>query len=332
MKKSVSLKAGALLCAVALIAAAGLSGLFGFAGLPKAYAEKYNSGDTEICETVKNLEIEWTSGRVNIVYHRGNTVLITEKSSAALRPDERLQWRMDGETLQIRYEKPGLHLFSFHEKELTVTLPEGIGLQEARVSAASAALSIPDLRAEKLVLEAASGVIDAQAAVRKVSCETTSGNIELRIMEKAEEISVSSTSGNVILETAGAEKIRIGTTSGAIRAAVNAAGEFKADSASGDIQAVLGEVKKTKIGCTSGAVDVRLSVFDTLEVDTVSGGVRASLPETPGFTARFDTVSGQIEHKIPLSRQGRAYVCGNGKGEVKIDTVSGNITIAAFSD
>lgn len=303
--KNKMMKVLPVVCALVLLAAA-------MQWLPMARAEQYQVGDAEITAPVKNLEIDWTSGKVHIAYHSGNSVKISEKADGRIREDRRMRWTLDGDTLKIQYEKPGFHLFSFisSKKELTVTLPEELVLRNARISTTSADMDIPALRADSLRLNATSGTIRAAVDARSVKCKLTSGNIDLQVMNAAEEI-------------------EIGSTSGTVRATVKQAERFKASSTSSDIHAIIGEAKKAEIGSTSGKVIVEITRMEDLDVHTVSGGVTAFLPAAPGFTARITTTSGRIENNLPLTKQGNDYIAGDGSCSVKIHTTSGSITVNA---
>ncbi len=326
MKNKLTLKALVFLCAVILLAAAGMK------LPPLANAEQYHAGDAEITDDVRELKINWTSGAVHIAYHSVNTVLISEKTTGVISDAMRMRWRMDGDALLIEYSQPGFHLFSVlpHDKELTVTLPQGLALEKAYISSTSGDLDIPALHADSVKLETTSGGVRAKVSARSIQGKMTSGDMELQVMSAAEEIRLESTSGNIILESAWtAEKTVIGATSGDIRAAVKQTGEFKAGSTSGDIHAVLGETKKAKISSTSGKVIVEIASMEELEIHTTSGNVTAHLPETPGFTARIDTASGDFACSLPLARKGKAYIAGDGSAKVEIHTTSGDVKVSA---
>ena len=313
-------------CAVVLLAAAGMK------LLPFAYAEQYNVGDAEISATIRNLEINWTSGRVNIAYHSGNTILISEKTTGVISENMRMRWRLDGDTLRIEYDKPGFHLFSFmpHDKELTVDLPDGLKLGKADVSVTSGDVNIPSLYADELKLASTSGDIRGLVHARTIKGQLTSGNMDLQVMNTAEEVSLESTSGSITLDAMEIEKKAvISSTSGDIRATVKQTDEFKATSTSGDIHAVIGNAKETAIGSTSGKVIADISTVQTLDIHTTSGGVTAYLPQTPGFTAQIETASGRFESQLALTKQGNTYIAGDGSGMVKIHTTSGNIQLNA---
>ena len=319
-------KALSAVCAVVLLAAAVMT-LF-----PGALAEQYRTGDAEISAAVRNLDINWTSGKVNIAYHSGNNILISEKTSGFISGDMRMRWRVDGDTLRIEYNQPGFHLFSIlpHEKELTVILPDGLTLTEANISTTSADMSIPALYADRVKIKSTSGDVRAAVNARSIQSKLTSGDIELQVMHAAEEITIESTSGDITLIAAGTkDKTAIDTTSGTIHAAVKQTKEFKAKSTSGDIQAVIGSAQKTEVKSVSGKVTVEIADMEALDIHTTSGDVTAYLPAAPGFTARFQSTSGRITHQLPLTKQGKDDIAGDGSGSVKIHTTSGNITVCA---
>ena len=324
MKSNKLLKILAALCAAVLLAAAWM--------MPLGCAEQYNVGDGETGVPIQELKINWTSGKVHIAYHSGNTILISEKITGTVSDDMRMRWSVEGDTLTIEYDQPGFHLFSLmpHEKELTVTLPEHFTLKKANIAATSADLDIPALYADSMKLKSTSGDIRAKVNARNIKGEITSGDMELQVMSAAEEIELESTSGSIILESAwDAGETEIETTSGRIQAALKQTKAFKASSTSGDMHVILGETRKVKFKSTSGNVTAEITSMEELEIRTTSGNVTAHLPTAPGFTARVETSSGDFAHTLPLNKEGKTYLCGDGSGKVEIHTTSGNVTISA---
>ena len=299
MSKNTALKTGLLICAMVLTAAVFVSvkSVISLAGGNFPDAEKYNTGDAEIEDPVKNLNIDWTSGKINIEYHKSNTITIHEESKKSISPDKQLRWYLDKDTLRIRYEKPGIQLFSFsnQEKNLTVTIPENMVFEN-------------------------------------VSIDVTSGDVNLPLSGKSGKIEVSSTSGNISIEGEDAGSILTESTSGNIHVLMNNVSDFKADATSGAIEAEIKKADNIEVESTSGDVTLSVSALDQLDVDTTSGNVRAALPQTPGFTAEFDTTSGRVEYDLPLEKKKNSYICGDGSGEVEIETTSGNITLLACQD
>ena len=322
------LKTVQLVCAILLIISIFpmVNHGIGFADYTYSNAEKYTSGDAVITKPVKNLDIDWTSGKVNITYHKGNSVELSEKSNKPISKDLQMRWYLDGDTLRIRFAKAGFRLNGNQQKELSVTLPEGTTFGDVDISATSGTLNIPDLQTERLKLDVTSGDIFAAAKSKEIACSATSGKIDL-FLEDTEVIKAYSTSGTIILDADASHKTDVSTTSGSIRITIKQAGTVHADSTSGDIYAELGTVKKVKIESTSGDIQVKAVSLEALKVDTTSGSVKAWLPTDPGFTARLDTTSGRIDYDLSMAKQGDDYICGDGSGDVEISSTSGNITV-----
>ena len=318
-----------VVCAVILFAAVamGVKNIAWSAGYQYENAEKYTAGGTSISEPVKNLDVDWIDGKVEIAYEDGNTVTFSEKSEKKLNGDQELRWWLDGETLRIRYAKTGMHLNWNLHKELTITLPEGIVLENADLSATSGKINVPAMETDNLKLDTTSGEIYALAAAGKVSANATSGDIELVIGKEAEEIKAGATSGNILIESADAGLIQVDATSGNIQVKAGNVKSFHADSTSGKMSAELGEVEEADFECTSGGVEVGIAKLGKLKVSSTSGDVTATLPEKPGFTARLDVTSGDIGYDLSLAKEGSEYICGDGSGSVEISTTSGDIYI-----
>ena len=282
-----------LACAVIL----GLSGIFNGVGATYAHAEKYTAGGTEITGTVRKLEISWTEGKVNLVTG-GSGLSVSETATKELSDDQQLRWWLDGDTLRIQYCKSGLrtNLFSFGlGKELTVTLPEGMTLEDVTVETASAEVAATDLRAENAEISSASG------------------KVNLKLDGGTQKVEVSTASGNIQIAASSAEKIRAESASGAI--------DLRADRA-----------VKAELHSVSGAVRAELGGFDELQIETVSGAVNAYLPKGQGFTADVSTVSGSFSCGFAAQTQGSRTIFGDGSAKVRCSTVSGSINLAPVEE
>ena len=275
-------------------------------------ADRYTAGGTEITAEIRNLDINWTGGKVTVAFHPEKTVVLEESAKRSLPEDEQLHWWVDGDTLRVQYAGAGIRL-SMPEKELTLTLPEGIALEKAAIRLTSGDAEIPAMKAEKLELSATSGKITAAAETEKADIVSTSGDITVFLPGKTKEIKLGSTSGSIRLEAGRADKIEAGSTSGSISVTAEECGKLKAGSTSGSICADLRQLEEADIGATSGSVTVRL-------------------PEKPGFTAKVDRTSGSFDSDVALTRDGSSYVCGDGSTKVKIGTTSGNIRIEAAEE
>lgn len=314
-----------LVCAVVI----NVTGLFDGSPFGYANADMYTAGETVLRETIRNLDIEWINGKVNLGTHKEDTVELRESSDRAIGEDLKLRWWMDGDTLRVRYAKSGLRLSWNQQKTLTVILPENIVFGEASVSATSADLNIPGIQAEKLTMEVTSGSILAAAEAKQVVAGSTSGDMTLRITGEAESVVAGSTSGRIGLEAENVGSVAMSSTSGGGSLKVKKAGKAEIGSTSGSISIEAEEAEQVVMGCTSGSIRATLMQFSQLLVNSTSGDVQVTVKEEPGFIAKLSTTSGKIDYSLPLSRQGDEYVCGDGSGRVEIGTTSGDIRLDA---
>jgi hypothetical protein len=317
------------LCAVVLTACtlSVLRPVIGFAAYSYPNAAKYTAGDAVIKKTVNNLDVDWVSGQVKIAYHRDPTVELHETSKKKLSKDMQMRWWLDGDTLRVRFAKPGFHQINIPNKVLTITLPEDSVFGEVSMAATSADFLIPDLQTDSLKLNVSSGDIMAAAEARTARVGASSGDLDLRFGGKAKEIAVKTTSGDLELEAGTIDRLTAESSSGEMEIRAKTVGDFSASSSSGDVRAEIGTVKRAAVSTTSGKVDVDFDKFDALTVSATSGNVKADLPEKPGFTATLKVTSGDIRCDLPLTKNGKTSVCGSGSSEVSISTTSGDIEI-----
>ena len=323
----------AVICAVFLIAAAAfaIGSICNVMGATYENAESYTKGAADISENVKNLDIHWISGRINVAYHKENTVLLEESANKSVSADMEMRWWLDGDTLRVQYSKSGAHFFNFSftnlQKTLTVTLPESISLKDVAINATSADMEIPSLRAEAVRLNATSGNINASADAPAIDVEATSGDVAMKTGENADELSVVTTSGKITLEAGNAGRAKVGSTSGDLNITGGTMKSIEAGATSGQIRLALKGSDDVQIDTTSGDIKVELGALKSLKVKATSGDVTALLPETPGFTADLHTTSGDVHNALKMSSDGSTYVCGDGSGTVEIHTTSGEVTI-----
>ncbi len=316
-KNKRTLSALVVVCAVTLLAAVALLsiGVFG-SGYHYENADRYTAGETEQAAAIRNLDISWLSGKVVIAYHDADTFTLRETSDRAISEDLRLRWWVDGDTLRVRFAKSGFRhgslfgLISGQSKELTLTLPEGLELNEVKIVLASAGLSIPDLRAEKLDIDSASGGIGVTAdRVGTAAIDTASGGVGFRVKT--------------------ADTVRVKTASGGIAVAADKITDLKAGSASGAIAAEVTDLGDAKLDTSSGAVTVQTHAFRSLDIDSSSGSVNLHLPTEPGWTAEIDTSSGAINSSgMNLTISGSAYICGDGSARISVNTASGSVRLS----
>ena len=324
-------KAGMIICAIVLIAAVLYAGREAFSGaFSYAHAENYTSGGALISENVRSLDVHWTNGKVHVAYHEGTGIEVSEWSNKPIPEDRQLRWWLDGDTLRVQYEKPGVNWSLWDqpfEKELTLSLPLGTELETVSISATSGDVDIPELHTRSLDIGVTSGDIQTAAQAETASIHATSGDIRLQLTETAQSLSVGTTSGNIGIDALTVGTIKLSSTSGSIQVSAGDAESFDASATSGTVSAEIKRTGNFKIGTTSGSIAVRLGAFEKTDIGSTSGSITVVLPELPGFTAKVDTTSGRFEYDLPLSKQASSYVCGDGSGEVHLHATSGNILL-----
>ena len=165
-------------------------------------AKNYSVGGATVSNTVGELEIEWLTGEVNVVYGDVETVTFSEKSDETLSKERTLHNWLDGVTLHIKYAESGIKLTNVKlpEKALTVTLPNALALNGLEIETVDADISVQNIKASDVEIEniagSVTGVFDG---VREFSVDMISGNADLRFLTAPSEGSYKNVSGNVTL-------------------------------------------------------------------------------------------------------------------------------------
>ena len=204
--------------------ASGVHHIVSFAAYNYEDADKYTVGDAVIEDTVKNLDIDWTSGNIKFEYHDEDTVEISEKSRKSLGEDKKMRWWLDDDTLKIRFAKKGSNFFSFgfnQDKELIVMLPESIDLEDVNIDSTSGDVIIPSLEVQKMTLDVVSGDIKLDLdGADELRMSTVSGDVDAAL-DKVRSAKIDTTSGDVKLSAPGLEKLDIDVTTGDVTAALS---------------------------------------------------------------------------------------------------------------
>ena len=148
-------------------------------------------------------------------------------------------------------------------------------------------------------------------AFRELDIESVSARISASGLI-AEEVDLENVSGTCVFENCGAQKMTADTVSGSVTFSGSLAA-LQCSTVSGD--------------CTLKAVNTP----EELSLDGVSGDLILELPESCGFTAEIDSLSGTIssDFETVLSKDRRIY--GDGSCRISADTTSGNMIIRKAS-
>ena len=154
---------------------------------------------------ITSLDIDWVAGNVILEPWEGEEIQVEERSRGQLTEKKRLTYQVDGDTLEIRFQKPGLRFgFQPYGKDLRVRIPQtladqlreleienvsadfslsGLGVQKLEMNTVSGSLKALDLETDSLEFESVSGDLTAQLGNRPavLELETVSGSAELKL-------------------------------------------------------------------------------------------------------------------------------------------------------
>ena len=304
------MKVKALVLAAAVGAAMSLAGCMNFTAT-YANASNYTAGERDITETITELDLNWSAGKVTVTTNSTNTITVRESCDKSLDDDERVHTWVDGKTLHVQFCESGkVFMFGSKKKELEISIPKDIKLSGLSYDGSSADARFENLSAESISLDSSSGdvkLIDCTAET--VDADTSSGNIELDIVGNAKSIKCDASSGNVTVKADGADDIDVDTSSGDIEVDVKTPDKVITDASSGD----------TKL--TFGAAP------SSIKHDSSSGDFTLYLPESAEFKAEIDTSSGKFETDFGCEKDDDTYTCGSGSNVFSIDTSSGDVSI-----
>lgn len=261
----------------------------------------FSTGNAEFdADSVKSINIGWTSGDVKIKTSTDNKITIEESAQNKINSDNTMIYHLDDKgRLKIYSSKKTISfsIFSFSErstKTLTVTIPESAKLSELSVESTSAHVNVSNIKSNDLDLSTVSGHITVnQSEGSSLSAETTSGIVDIDAINFLD-VSADSISGEI-------------NVSGNFR-------EFDASSTSGNITA-----------------EIYSSKADEIDISTLSGVIELLLPDDiGGFTAEFDSVSGVFNCDFSGKHYDDTFTYGNGSTDIDISSTSGNATINSF--
>jgi len=262
--------------------------------------DKMSTGNAEFDKNeIKSIDINWTSGTVEIKNGNTDKVEISENVSYDKNSDNAMRWSLDDGKLKIYDSKNafGFHWFSFSmsPKKLTVTLPESISLDEFDISSASAEFTAECINADTLDIETASGTIKV---------DSFEGN-------KAD---INTASGTVDFTAVSAEDVDVETVSGECT--------------------VTGKIEKLNVSGVSSVLNLIVGKNNSeINAETVSGNVNIKTNcDQSGFTANYSSVSGDFSSDFAGTNKNGKFVYGSGKADYNISTVSGNIDIQPLAE
>lgn len=268
----------------------------------------------EEVKTLREIEVDWANGPITLNFHSGDLIQITETAKKEISEDEKLYLEVSGGKLSVKWNSSRLQLGVSREdaKQLELLIPEKFfeTLESVQINSVSGDIGIDGLTAEETNFESVSGELHlSNITAERLTAETVSGDIFCRTVTAAEEISVTSNSGNIELTGMASSRTELDNTSGET-AAEGTANTLECVSVSGDI----------KLDMQSWPVETVL--------ENVSGNTEFFAPNAKdGFICNVSTVSGDFDCGFEVQKKGNLYQCGAGVNSIEITSTSGDIEL-----
>ncbi len=269
-------------------------------GFDNAYADA--SSYSVACDGVNTLNIYWISGSVSIQPAPADTndITFSETSASGISSQTALRYRLTDSALTIRCCSADIwkrldwsdiaHSAVLPSKALTVYIPQSI------------------LESMKITVGSVSNTIEiSDVSVDEINIDTVSGDCTLSGVQ-ADSFIFNGVSCNVLLRACNGASV-------------------KCSLVSGDTE-LEGAFDQCKLNSVSGDVVLTFaSAPSNVDIGTVSGSITMHGCSAFGFTADFDTVSGDVDSGLAMSRNDQRYIYGDGKAKLDLETVSGDLGI-----
>lgn len=234
-------------------------------------ADSYSIGSGSTSDNIRNLEIDWISGKVDISYGKGDEIVFEETSKDEITDELTMRWLVEDGTLHIKFCKAGKINVNNCDKTLKLTLPKKLELQEAEFETVSADIKASELNVKDVNFETVSGSVEASLyGVRSIDADSVSGDIDIIAPEGPENADIETNSGSVLLNLKkSAGDCEISTVSGKVTLLLPKKGNFTIsyDTTSGDFDSDIEMTPK-------GSKYVAGKGSDRFTVDTTSGDLR----------------------------------------------------------
>ena len=155
---------------------------------------------------------------------------------------------------------------------------------------------------------------------KDIEISSVSGSVDIHPV-KAKGLTIDTIAGEITLSGVACDTVKLSTVSGNISAQSLKTRESKVSSTSGRIELAdfAGDFDGKNV---SGKVAVAYARFDNnVRVDTVSGGIELTLTGAEDFKLETSSISGRVSNEFD------AKTLGNGKNHIRLETVSGRMTV-----
>ena len=234
-------------------------------------ADSYTIGSGRTSDSIRNLEIDWISGNVDISYGKGDEIIFEETSEDEITDELTMRWLVEDGTLHIKFCKAGRIRINDLDKTLKLTLPKNLKLEEAEFETVSADITASELHVKDVNFETVSGSVEARLyGARSIDADSVSGDVDITAPEGPKNAEIETTSGRVQLNLKkSADDCEISTVSGKVTLFLPKKGNFTIsyDTTSGDFDSDIEMTQK-------GSKYVVGKGSDRFDIDTTSGDLR----------------------------------------------------------
>ena len=234
-------------------------------------ADSYAIGSGRTSDSIRNLEIDWISGNVEISYGKEDEIILEETSKDEITDELTMRWLVEGGTLHIKFCKAGKINVNNCDKTLKVTLPKNIKLEEAEFETVSADITASELHVKDVNFETVSGSVEARLyGARSIDADSVSGDVDIIAPDGPKDADIETTSGSVRMNLKKSiDDCEIGTVSGKVTLLLPKKGNFTIsyDTTSGDFDSDIEMAQK-------GSKYVAGKGSDRFDIDTTSGDLR----------------------------------------------------------
>lgn len=196
---------------------------------------KYSSGSefTYTAADIKEIDINWVGGEIEIVSSKNAELTVTENSEELDEGAKMHYFIKDGKLILHYSEAFYKEETDASHKHVRIEVPEGI---EIDVDSVTASVKIGEMALGAIKITNVSGDVQlARLAASEVEIENVDGNIVAGEIV-ADEFSVESVSGSLTFSGVSANEIKVNTVSGKTELGVNKRAEVEISSVSGGIE------------------------------------------------------------------------------------------------
>ena len=142
-----------------------------------------------------------------------------------------------------------------------------------------------------------------------------------------EEVDIQTASAQVTVQDLTVGSLELNGVSGTTRLLGCQARELSVEGVSGETE-IQGKFGSVDMVTVSGDCTVTLDEMSReVELESVSGDMTLVIPEGSGFTARWDSVSGDLRSDLEIRSSGGQYIRGDGSAKIDAESVSADLTI-----